>query len=180
MKRFRGFLMVAFIFLCGLLVGGFLGLLIGSVGIFHKIVKGGPGALREVVMDRAVHELKLKPEQKVRVHQIVGETGDELTAATAEVRPKIEEIMGRNEARIRETLDEQQRRKFDLFVNEGRRRWQAAVEAHATPAPATPEQKDAPALEAPAPPTPAHPERSAADSTLGEKSVVPRGESKDP
>lgn len=133
MKRLRGYLMVAFIFLCGVLVGGFLGLVIGSVGIFHKIVKGGPGALREVVMDRAVHELKLKPEQKVRVHQIVEETGTELTSATAEIRPKVEEIMGRSQDRIREVLDAEQRTRFDLFVNEGRRRWKTAVSAHATP-----------------------------------------------
>ena len=86
-------------------------------------------------MDRAVHELKLKPEQKERVRQIVDETGAELTTTTAEIRPKVEEIMGRGEDRIREVLDEKQRRKFDLFVNEGRRRWKAVVEARATPAP---------------------------------------------
>jgi hypothetical protein len=130
--------MVAFIFFCGFLVGGFLGLLVGSVGIFHKLVKGGPGAVREVVMDRAVHELKLKPEQKIRVHQIVDETGAELAAATAEVRPKVEEIMGRSEARIRAELDVKQRVKFDQLMNEGRRRWKAAIEAHTTPAPRAP------------------------------------------
>ncbi len=138
MKRLRGCLMVAFIFFCGFLVGGFLGLLVGSVGIFHKLVKGGPGAVREVVMDRAVHELKLKPEQKIRVHQIVDETGAELAAATAEVRPKVEEIMGRSEARIRAELDVKQRVKFDQLMNEGRRRWKAAIEAHTTPAPRAP------------------------------------------
>lgn len=144
MKRFRGCLMVAFIFLCGFLVGGFLGAAMGWVGFFHKIVKGGPGALREVVMERAAKDLKLKPEQKVRVHKIVDETGAELAITTAEIRPKVEEIMGRGEDRIREVLDDKQRRKFDLFVNEGRRRWKAAVEARATPAPVAPIEKDAP------------------------------------
>ena len=128
MKRFRGCLMVAFIFFCGFLVGGFLGLAFGWMGFFHKIVKGGPGAIREVVMERAAHDLKLKPEQKLRVKAIIDETGAELTTATAEIRPKIEEIMGRNEERIREVLDPKQRKKFDQFVSEGRRRWKTAVE----------------------------------------------------
>lgn len=138
MKRFRGCLMVAFIFLCGLLVGGFLGLAVGWTGFFHKMVKGGPGALREAVMERAASDLRLKPEQRVRVRAIVEETGAELVTTTAEVRPKIEEIMGRGEDRIREVLEPKQRLKFDRFVGEGRRRWKAAVEARATPVPAPP------------------------------------------
>jgi hypothetical protein len=149
MKRFRGCLMVAFIFFCGLLVGGFLGLAIGWTGFFHKIVKGGPGAIREVVMERAANDLKLKPEQRERVRKIVDETGAEIIATTADVRPKIEEIMGRNEERIREVLDARQRQKFDRFVGEGRRRWKAAVAARATPAPAP----ATPAAELERPPT---------------------------
>ena len=134
MKRFRGCLMVAFIFFCGFLVGGFLGLGFGFVGFFHKIVKGGPGAIREVVLERAAHDLRLKPDQKLRVKAIVDETGTELATSTAEIRPKIEEIMGRNEERIREVLDPKQRQKFDQFVSEGRRRWKTAVEVRSTPA----------------------------------------------
>lgn len=147
MKRLRGCLMVAFIFLCGFLVGGFLGLAVGSVGFFHKIVEGGPGAIREVVMKRATNDLKLKPEQKIRVQKIVDETGAELATTTAEIRPKVEEIFGRSEDRTREVLDVKQRSKFDRLMNEGRHRWKAVVEAHATPAPSPP------AVEARATPT---------------------------
>ncbi len=144
MRRFRGCLMVAFIFACGFLIGGFLGLAIGWTGFFHKVVKGGPGAVRDLIIERAVQDLKLQPAQKVRVRQIIEETGAELTAATAEVRPKVEEIIGRGEERLRETLDAKQRAKFDGFVNQGRHRWKAAVEARtpsATPAPVPPEAR---------------------------------------
>jgi hypothetical protein len=134
MKRFRGCLMVAFIFLCGFLVGGFLGAAFGWMSFFHKIAKGGPGAIREVVMQRAEHDLKLKPEQKLRVRQIVEETGGELTAATAEVRPAVAAIIVRSEDRIREILDPKQREKFDGFLNQGRRRWQIAGEPRPSPA----------------------------------------------
>lgn len=135
MKRFRGCLMVGFIFACGFLIGGFLGAGLGWVGFFHKVVKGGPRALNEVIMERASRDLKLKPEQKQRVRRIVDETGAELAAATAEVRPKVEEIMGRNEDRIREELNPEQRAKFDRFITEGRRRWKAAVGSPSTPLP---------------------------------------------
>lgn len=141
MRRLRGFLMVAFIFACGFLVGGFLGAAVGWVGFFHKVVKGGPGAVREVVIERAVRDLKLKPEQKARVRAIVDETGAELTTVTATIRPQVEEIMGRAEDRLREVLDASQRTKFNDFVNQGRRRWKAAVEARTPPAPIPPEAR---------------------------------------
>ncbi len=152
MKRFRGCLMVAFIFFSGFLVGGFLGAAFGWVGFFHKVVKGGPGALREIVMERAADDLKLKPEQKLRVRKVVEETGAELVVVTADVRPKVEEIMGRGEDRVREVLEPEQRRKFDRFVGEGRRRWKTVVEAHATPMPAPPATELE--LPKPAPPPP--------------------------
>jgi Spy/CpxP family protein refolding chaperone len=149
-KRFRGCLMVAFIFFCGLLVGAFLGLAVGWTGFFHKMVKGGPGAVRQAVMERAASDLRLTPEQRARVRAIIDETGTELVTATTEVRPKIEEIMGRGEDRIRDVLEPKQRQKFDRFVGEGRHRWKAAVEARATSVPPPPAAE----LERPAPASP--------------------------
>ena len=134
-QRLRGCLMVAFLFLCGFLVGGFLGAAVGWLGFFHKIVKGGPGAVRDVVMERVTKDLNLNRDQKIRVRKIMNETGAELAVATAEARPKIEEIMGHSEERIRELLSAKQRVKFNAFVNEGRHRWKAAMQANSTPMP---------------------------------------------
>ena len=147
MKRLRGCSVVAFIFGCGFLVGGFVGMAFGWVGLFHKVVKGGPSAVQEIIVQRAKDDLQLKPEQRAAVARIVEETAKELGDATAEVRPKVEEIMGRAEQRAREVLDDEQRKKFDSFANQGRRKWkvlQAALDAKegtppapsATPAPA--------------------------------------------
>ena len=157
MKRLRGCLVVAFIFGCGFLVGGFLGAAIGWVGLFQKVVKGGPGAVRAIIVQRASDDLKLKPEQRAAVKKIVDETALELGVATAEVRPKVEEIMGRGEARVREVLNAEQRRKFDGFANQGRRRWKEFqekrdAELKVTPAPADaalPAQPEAPSTPAP-------------------------------
>ena len=140
MKRLRGCLLVLFIFGCGLLVGGFVGAAFGWVGFFHKIVKGGPVAVREVIAQRAREDLGLTKEQDALVKQIVQDAASELDDATKEARPHVEEILGRAEDRIREVLDEKQRRKFDAFVNKGRKRWKPA-----TPAPVSaPEAAAAP------------------------------------
>ena len=127
MKRLRGCLLVLFIFGCGLLAGGFLGAAFGWVGFFHKVVKGGPDALREVVVQRAREDLRLTREQDALVKQIVSDTSSELDAAVKEARPRVEEILGRAEDRVREVLDEKQRSKFDPFVNKGRKRWKPAT-----------------------------------------------------
>jgi len=154
MKRLRGCLVVAFIFGCGFLVGGFVGMAFGWVGLFHKVVKGGPSAVQEIIVQRAKDDLQLKPEQRAAVARIVEETAKELGDATAEVRPKVEEIMGRAEQRTREVLDDKQRKKFDSFANQGRRRWKVLqetldAERKATPAPAATPTPD---LKRPAPP----------------------------
>lgn len=134
MKRLRGFLLVAFIFGCGFVAGGFLGAAFGWMGLYHKIVKGGPEAVRQIVLDRAIHDWKLDPEQRREVRKIVEETSAELDAATASVRPQVREILGRGEERIRPLLNEQQRKKFDDLLNTGRRRWKPAPPAPEAPA----------------------------------------------
>lgn len=136
MKRVRGCLVVAFIFGCGFLVGGFLGAAFGWVGFFHKVVKGGPRAVQQIIVERAKDDLGLKPGQRAAVAKIVEETAKELGDATASTRPHVEEIMGRAEDRVREVLDAEQRAKFDSFANQGRRRWKFLQETPATPAPA--------------------------------------------
>lgn len=158
MKRLRGCLVVLFIFGCGFLVGGFVGAAIGWVGLFQKMVKGGPRAVQEIIVQRAKDDLGLKPEQRTAVEKIVKETAAELGTATAEVRPEVEAILGRAEDRIREVLDAKQRKKFDDFANKGRRRWKVLEETvepkpAATPAPVDPESA------APEAATPAEPER---------------------
>ncbi|MDB6149502.1 MAG: hypothetical protein JWQ44_950 [Chthoniobacter sp.] len=128
MKRAKGCLLVAFIFVCGFLVGGFLGAAFGWVGFFHKVVKGGPKAVREIVIERAVHDLGLKQEQQAQVRAIVDETAIELGRATEASRPQVEEIMGRAEERVRLVLNPKQRAKFDSFAEKGRRRWKTPHE----------------------------------------------------
>ena len=142
MKRLRGCLVVAFIFGCGFLVGGFLGAAFGWVGMFQQVIKGGPRGARDIIVQRMVDDLKLNEDQSHEVREIVEDSARELGRATAGVRPEVEEILGRAEQRVRAVLNEGQRRKFDRFAERGRRRWQAyyakreAEQVESTPLPA--------------------------------------------
>jgi len=138
MMRFRGFLMVAFVFACGLLVGGFLGAALGWFGFFNKVVRGGPGAVAEIFIERAARDLKLRPEQRPKIRAIIAETGAELRVATAVAAPQMAEIIGRNADRIRAELTPEQLRKFDTFAAQARRRWQANSENRRSTATAPP------------------------------------------
>lgn len=130
MKRLRGCLTVLFIFGCGFLAGGFLGLVIGYSSLFNKIVKSGPMAVQEVIIERVRNDLNLKGESRGEARKIVQETALELEAATQEVRPKVAEILGRAEDRLNALAkDDQQRRKLRRTLDQARRKWQPATPA---------------------------------------------------
>ncbi len=124
MRRFRGCLGVVFIFVLGLLVGGFFGAVFGWVGFFQRITsKGGPGVVREVLFQRAKDDLGLDAAQQQQVRAILEETSAELEGITAPVRPSVEAALVRAEGRIGALLTPKQGRKFDRFMKETRRRW---------------------------------------------------------
>ena len=145
MKRFRGCLGIALIFALGLIVGGFLGFAAGWVTFFHKVVKGGPVAVREILYQRAKDDLGLNYGQQEEIRMILKESSLELEKVTAMVRPAVEETVGRAKERIRALLTDKQRAKFDRFVDEGWRRWRMppvtlGPPSSAAPEPATPEK----------------------------------------
>ncbi len=124
MKRFRGCLGVLLIFVLGLLVGGFFGVVFGWVGFFQRITsKGGPEVVREVLFQRAKDDLGLDGTQQQQVRAILEETSAELEGVTAPVRPSVESALLGAEGRIRAVLTPKQGRKFDRFMKETQRRW---------------------------------------------------------
>jgi hypothetical protein len=127
-KRLRGCLTVVFIFGCGFLVGGFLGAVFGWTALFNKIVKSGPVAVQEVIIDRVRNDLRLKGEARGEARKIVQETALELDAATTEMRPKVAEILGRAEDRLNALAqDDEQRKKLRRTLDQARRKWQPTV-----------------------------------------------------
>jgi hypothetical protein len=122
-KRLRGCLGILLIFGLGLVVGGFIGFAGGWLALFHKVTKGGPAAVREVLYQRARDDLKLDYEQKEEIRAILKESSKELDEITASVRPAVERALARAEDRVRALLKPEQKAKFDSFIKEVRRKW---------------------------------------------------------
>lgn len=140
MKRFRGCLGIALIFGLGLVVGAMLGFGVGWMGFFHKVVKGGPVAVREILFNRAKEDLRLDYGQQEEVRLILKETSMELEKITSTVRPAVETTVGKAKERIRAILTARQRAKFDPFVESGWKQWRVQVvpTAETEPKPAAP------------------------------------------
>lgn len=134
MKRLRGILGILLIFGLGLTVGLFLGFAAGWIGFFHKVVKGGPAGVREVLYQRAKDDLKLDYAQKEELREILKETSKELDAVTASVRPAVEKVLGTAEKRIVALLTTEQKEKFEGFLKEAKRKWGTLVLAPSEPA----------------------------------------------
>lgn len=77
---------------------------------------------RQAVMDRLTRELGLSEGQQGAVRAIVQETGQEFRRLREEIGPRYQAIRTGSQARIREQLDEAQRRKFEELVREWDRR----------------------------------------------------------
>jgi hypothetical protein len=139
-KRFRGCLGIALIFFLGLVVGAMLGFGAGWMTFFHKVVKGGPVAVREILFKRAKDDLGLDYGQQEEIRMIMIETATELEKITATVRPAVEDAVGRAKERFRAILTPKQRAKFDPFIDEGWKKWR--MELPATTSAATPPTSD--------------------------------------
>lgn len=118
--KFKIWLVLAVVFVLGTVTGAALG------GLYHSRAGGrarggggdGEGARGPRHFDKMRKELGLSDEQATRVRAILDETGNEYRALRTELRPRFEEPRLRARARIRELLDEGQRRKFDAHAAE--------------------------------------------------------------
>lgn len=116
--KFKIWLVLAVVFVLGTVTGAALG------GLYHSRAGGrarggdGDGARGPRQFDKMRKELGLSDEQATRVRAILDETGNEYRALRTELRPRFEEPRLRARAKIREVLDEEQRRKFDAHAAE--------------------------------------------------------------
>ena len=115
--KIKIWLVLAVVFVLGTVTGAALG------GLYHSRAGGrgrvGEGGGRDQRhFDKMRKELGLTDEQSTRVRAILDETGNEYRALRTELRPRFEEPRLRARAKIRELLDEEQRRKFDAHAAE--------------------------------------------------------------
>ena len=112
--KFKIWLVLAVVFILGTVTGAALG------GLYHSRAGGrGRGDGRDPrQFDKMRSELGLSDEQATRVRAILDETRNEYRALRTELRPRFEEPRLKARAKIREVLNEEQRRKFDAQAAE--------------------------------------------------------------
>jgi hypothetical protein len=127
MKRLKGILIVALIFLSGVFVGAMVGGTAALMDLVNKTFRGGPPNIRKLLIQRAKHDLQLDEDQNHQFWQILNDAGAELRDATKPVRPQIDAALEKAAQRMREVLRQSQRPRFDSFVKESNRRWLEAM-----------------------------------------------------
>ena len=121
MKNWKLILGMFVIFFLGV-VTGVLGVRIVAKTAMSRIVDGGPEAVNRLVMRRLTWSLKLTAEQQEKISAIVRDTQKNLGDIRREAQPKVAWELGTAAMKIRAFLDEEQARKFDKKVAEGRER----------------------------------------------------------
>jgi hypothetical protein len=110
-----------------LLLVYFLGVFSGVLGVrlcakytIKKVVEGGPESVNKMIVRRLAWDLRLTDEQEAEVAKIVREAQRDLSDVRKESKPRVERQLGAAAFKIRRLLDEEQRKKFDKRISEGR------------------------------------------------------------
>ena len=112
---------VLFVFLLGVLAGGLV-----THKVYQQRMEGisrdEPRTMREVIVQRLNHELHLDPAQLGQLREIVKETHAEMRNVRKQIRPQMEEVLARSQARVRALLRPDQLEKYDRIISERRRK----------------------------------------------------------
>lgn len=88
----------------------------------ENIVRDEPKAMRELMVQRLNSKLSLDASQLEQVRAIAKETHAEMKSVRRKIRPDVEEVLSRSQAKIRAVLRPDQREKYDQILLERRRR----------------------------------------------------------
>jgi Spy/CpxP family protein refolding chaperone len=101
-----------------------LGLAAGALAprAFYAWTHGDAQERRQDRFERMSEELKLSPEQQVKVQQIFGDTRSQLQELRKESEPRFDEIRRQADERIRQVLTPEQWERFQKNRNDGRAR----------------------------------------------------------
>jgi hypothetical protein len=75
-----------------------------------------PDELRNRLEREFVRELKLTPEQRPKVHEILVRRQEEIAAVRKDSQPRLAVVLKRSERELRAVLDETQQEKFDRLI----------------------------------------------------------------
>jgi Spy/CpxP family protein refolding chaperone len=116
MKNWKAIVGVIAVFVLGTLAGSFM-----TVGIIrHRFHHGQAGqAMADHIVRKLSWDLRLDATQREQLRAIVNDGRKEMHA----LRPQIESILTRSEAKVRAILRPDQQEKFDKLVAERKARW---------------------------------------------------------
>jgi len=121
MKKWKTILSVLLVFLLGGLAGA-----LGTYKIcqqkIENIMKDEPRTRSEFIVQRLSRELHLDSSQLEQLRTIVGETHTEIKNARKQIRPQMEEILARSQARVRAILRPDQLENYEKIVTRQRRK----------------------------------------------------------
>lgn len=111
---------VILIFLLGAATGGLTAYLIYQKRL-EGMVRGGPGAMSEMILRRMDRELNLDNTQREAIRKIVQETHGEMRQVRRQFRPQTRQILANSEERIKKLLRPDQREAFERLIEKRRR-----------------------------------------------------------
>lgn len=114
MKVLKILILLGLVFAAGVIAG-----VTGTRFAVKKVVEQAtkkPEVVRAKLEVELARQLKLTPEQRPKVHEIVGRGFDDIQQLRRDFQPRLGVILKRSEREIREVLDEQQKVKLDLML----------------------------------------------------------------
>ena len=122
MRTTKALAAVLLIFLLGAATGGLIAHLFYQKRM-EGVVRGGPGAMSEMILKRMDRELGLDASQRKAIRRIVQETHGEMRQVRQQFRPQMRQILKRSEERIKEHLRPDQRELFERRIEKRRKHW---------------------------------------------------------
>jgi len=122
MKKWKTWLVIAAVFVSGVIVGS----AVGGLYMNHRIggfLHGGAPAMRKVIMQKLTTELNLTTDQQDEIDEIVEETQLQLQQLRAQYRPQMEEIVDTGIATIKTRLSAEQQKKLDELYGKVKKHW---------------------------------------------------------
>ena len=121
MRQWKTIISVILIFCLGALSGTIVTYKIYRQRM-ENIIKDEPRTIREVIIKRLDRKLNLDPTQLEQVRAIVKETHAEMKSVRKQIRPQIDEILTRSQAKVRAILRPEQQEKYDQILLERKKR----------------------------------------------------------
>src|SRR5512135_2880753 len=121
MKQWKTIISVILIFCLGALSGAIVTYKAYRQKM-ENIIRDEPKAMRELMVQRLNSKLHLDDAQLEQILAIAKETHAEMKSVRKKIRPEIEEVLSRSQAKIRAILNPEQLEKYNQILSERRKR----------------------------------------------------------